>query len=176
MDVRARIARFLSRANGHVSIVSDRNGLGVAMEMRGLKRIRSAPRRRLKLRYITEITKENEAFAKALSGRVDLRHLDGVAGNFAVSDSGEFISAAVIQEPRPVTELIYSNSSSVVSQHNLLFENLWGKAVSAESRLRELDEGAPPVETRLLEGESEIVRRIASMTDLWDDVVVSMTT
>jgi signal transduction histidine kinase len=175
-EVEARISRFLARAKGHVSLVSDRNGLGVALEMRGLKRLRSAPRRRLKLRYITEITKENEAFAKTMSGLVELRHLDGVAGNFAVSDSGEFISAAVIQQSRPVTELIYSNVSSVVSQHNLLFETLWGKAVAAESRLRELDEGAPQVKTRLLEGESEIVRQIASMTDPWNEVVVCMTT
>ena len=172
----ARIARFLARADGLVSIVSDRNGLGVALEMTGSKRLRSAPKRRLKLRYITEITKENEAFAKTLSGLVELRHLDGVAGNFAVSDSGEFISAAVIQQSHPVTELIYSNASSVVSQHNLLFETLWGEAVAAESRLRELDEGAHLVKTKLLEGESEIVRQIASMTDAWDDVVVCMTT
>src|SRR4029077_14307438 len=113
-EVGAKIARFLARADGQVSSVSDRNGLGVAVEMKGLKRLRSAPKRRLKLRYITEITKENEAFAKTLSGLVDLRHLEGVAGNFAVSDSGEFISAAVIQQSNPVTELIYSNPSSVV--------------------------------------------------------------
>ncbi|HYR04837.1 MAG TPA: HAMP domain-containing sensor histidine kinase, partial [Nitrososphaerales archaeon] len=175
-EVGARIARFLSRANGHVSIVSDRNGLGVALEMRGLKRLGSAPRRKLKLRYITEITKENEAFARTLAGLVELRHLDGVSGNFAVSDSGEFISAAVIQQSRPLNELIYGNAPSVVSQHNLLFETLWVKAVGAESRLRELDEGAPPVKTRLLEGETEIVRQIASMTDPWEEVVACMTT
>jgi signal transduction histidine kinase len=175
-EVETRIARFLARTKGRVSIVSDRNGLGVALEMRALKRLRSAPRRRLNVRYITEITNDNETFAKALSGSVDLRHLEGVAGNFAVSDSGEFISAAVVQESRPVTELIYSNANSVVSQHNLLFEILWGKAVAAESRLRELDEGAPPVKTSLLEGESEIVRQIASMTDPWDEVVACMTT
>jgi signal transduction histidine kinase len=175
-DVGARIARFLARADGTVSIVSDRNGLGVALEMRGLKRLRSAPRRKPKLRYITEITKENEAFARTLAGLVELRHLDGVSGNFAVSDSGEFISAAVIQQSRPLNELIYSNAPSVVSQHNLLFETLWGKAVAAESRLRELDEGAPPAKTRLLEGENEIVRQIASMTDPWEEVVACMTT
>jgi signal transduction histidine kinase len=175
-DVEARIAQFLARAEGAVSIVSDRNGLGVAMEMRGLKRLRSAPRRKLKVRYITEVTKENEAFARTLAGLVELRHLDGVSGNFAVSDSEEFISAAVIQQSRPLSELIYSNAPSVVSQHNLLFETLWGKAVAAESRLRELDEGAPPVKTRLLEGENEIVRQIASMTDPWEEVVACMTT
>jgi two-component system sensor histidine kinase VicK len=175
-EVGARIARFLARAGGQVSIVSDRNSLGAVVEIKGLKRLRSAPKRRPKLRYITEITKENHALAKALSGLVELRHLDGVAGNFAVSDSGEFISAAVIQQSRPVTELIYSDASSVVSQHNLLFETLWAKAVAAESRLRELDEGAHPVKTKLLEGESEIVYQIASMTDPWDDVVVCMTT
>ncbi len=171
----ARLIRFLARANSRVDICTDRRGLGIAMQMKGLKRFKSEPRKGLKLRFITEITRENKAFAKMLSGLVELRHLEGVVGNFAVSDAGEFISGAVIREASPVSELIYSNARGVVSQHDLLFETLWHEGVPAESRIRELDETAPPAQTKLLKGEKEVVRQIARMLDPSGEVVVCMT-
>jgi two-component system, OmpR family, sensor histidine kinase VicK len=170
-----RISGFLARANSQVSICTDRRGLGIAVQMKGLRRFKSEPRKGLKLMFITEITRENKAFAKVLSGLVELRHLDGVVGNFAVSDAGEFISGAVIKETSPVTELIYSNARGVVSQHSLLFETLWHKAVSAESRIRELDETAPPAQTRLLKGAKEVLPQMAGMIDPSGEIVVCMT-
>jgi two-component system, OmpR family, sensor histidine kinase VicK len=170
-----RIAGFLARATSQVSICTDRRGLGIAIQMKGLKRFKSEPRKGLKLRFITEITMENKAFAKALSGLAELRHLEGVSGNFAVSDGGEFISGAVIKEASPVTELIYSNARGVVSQHKLLFETLWQKAVSAESRFKELDATSPPAQTKLLKGEKEVVRQLARMIDPSGEIVVCMT-
>ena len=74
-----------------------------------------------------------------------------------------------------MTELIYSNARGVVSQHNYLFETLWPKAIAAESRMRELDETAPPAQTRLLKGEKEVVRQMAKMIDPSDEIVVCMT-
>lgn len=171
----ARIARFLARADSGISICTDRRGLGIAMQMKGLKRFKSEPRRGLKLRFITEITKENKSFAKTLSGIVELRHLEGVVGNFAVSDAGELISGAVIQEASPVSELIFSNARGVVSQHSLLFETLWQKAVPAESRIKELDETVTPSQTKLLKGEKEVARQIARMIDPSEEIVVCMT-
>jgi len=171
----AKIAAFLARANSRVSICTDRRGLGIAMQMKGSKRFKTERGKGLKLRFITEVTRENKAFAKTLEGVVELRHLDGVVGNFAISDSGEFISSAVIQEGSPVTELIYSNARGVVSQHELLFETLWQKAVSAETRIRELDQATPPTQTRLLKGEKEVVRQIARMIDPSEEIVVCMT-
>ncbi len=40
--------------------------------MKGLKRFKSEPRRGLRLRFITEITRENKTVAKMLSGFVEL--------------------------------------------------------------------------------------------------------
>ncbi|MGC2685951.1 MAG: hypothetical protein WA323_29210 [Candidatus Nitrosopolaris sp.] len=37
------------------------------------------------LRFITEITKENISYTKEFMESVELRHLDGVKGNFGVS-------------------------------------------------------------------------------------------
>ena len=43
------------------------------------------------LRFITEITKDNISYCKQIMENVELRHLDGVKGNFGVSDT-EYIA------------------------------------------------------------------------------------
>lgn len=47
----------------------------------------------IRLRFITEITNENISYTKDFMEIVELRHLDGVKGNFGVSDS-EYISTS----------------------------------------------------------------------------------
>jgi two-component system, OmpR family, sensor histidine kinase VicK len=47
-----------------------------------------AKRRRVKIRYLTEINKDNISYCKELMTIVDeLRHLDGIKGNFMISES-----------------------------------------------------------------------------------------
>jgi two-component system, OmpR family, sensor histidine kinase VicK len=97
-------------------------------------------KRGLKIRSITEITKENLEYCKQLEGYVQLRHLDGLRGNFAVSET-EYVATAIINEKEPVTETIYSNAKAILEQHRYFFETLWNKAVPAEQRIRELEQG-----------------------------------
>jgi hypothetical protein len=52
-------------------------------------------KRGLKIRSITEITKENLEYCKQLGGYVQLRHLDGLRGNFAVSET-EYVATATV--------------------------------------------------------------------------------
>ena len=97
-------------------------------------------KRGLKIRSITEITKENLEYCKQLGGYVQLRHLDGLRGNFAVSET-EYVATAIINEQEPVTETIYSNAKAILEQHRYFFETLWNKAIPAEQRIRELEQG-----------------------------------
>jgi signal transduction histidine kinase len=97
-------------------------------------------KRGLKIRSITEITKENLEYCKQLGGYVQLRHLDGLRGNFAVSET-EYVATAIINEKEPVTETIYSNAKAILEQHRYFFETLWNKAIPAEQRIRELEQG-----------------------------------
>jgi hypothetical protein len=55
------------------------------------KAILEAKARDIRLRFITEITKENISCTKEFIEIAELRHLDGVKGNFGVSDS-EYIA------------------------------------------------------------------------------------
>ena len=100
-------------------------------------------KRGVKIRSITEITKENLEYCKQLENYVQLRHLGGVRGNFAVSET-EYVATAIINEKEPVTETIYSNAKVILEQHRYFFETLWNKAIPAEQRIRELEQGIEP--------------------------------
>lgn len=100
-------------------------------------------KRGVKIRSITEITKENLEHCKQLENYVQLRHLGGVRGNFAVSET-EYVATAIVDEKEPVTETIYSNAKVVLEQHRYFFETLWNKAIPAEQRIRELEQGIEP--------------------------------
>src|SRR3712207_9488539 len=97
-----------------------------------------------KIRAFTEITKENIEYCKELMKMVDeLRHLDGVKGGVAVSES-EYMATTILEEAKPLTEVIYSNVREVVAQAQYIFDTLWRSSVSAEQRIREIEEGILP--------------------------------
>jgi two-component system, OmpR family, sensor histidine kinase VicK len=122
-------------------------------------------RRGGKIRAFTEITKDNLRNCKELMKLVDeLRHLDGVRGGIAVSES-EYMATTVLQEAKPLTQVIYSNVKEVVEQGQYIFDTLWNATIPAEQKIREIEEGIVKNETKIIENNpDEIVRQIAEMT------------
>ena len=107
------------------------------------KAIVDAKGRGVRLRYVTEITNDNLSYCKQLSEIVELRHLDNIKGNFAITEN-EYVATAVLQQAKPVSQAIYSNAKSVLEQHQYLFETLWDKATPAEKKIREIEEDIEP--------------------------------
>jgi signal transduction histidine kinase len=100
-------------------------------------------KRDIKFKLITEITKDNISHCKELSkiiNLVGLRHLDGVKGNFALTES-EYLAAPTLHESYQLQNVIYSNAKEVIEQNEGLFETLWDKATPAEQKIREIEEG-----------------------------------
>ncbi len=122
-------------------------------------------RRGGKIRAFTEITKDNLRYCKELMELVDeLRHLDGVRGGMAVSES-EYMATTVLQEAKPLTQVIYSNVKEVVEQGKYIFDTLWNAAIPAEQKIREIEEGKIIYGTKLIENNpEEIVNQIEQMT------------
>jgi two-component system, OmpR family, sensor histidine kinase VicK len=114
-----------------------------------------------KIRAFTEITKENIRYCKELIKIVDeLRHLDGVKGGLAVSES-EYMATTVLEESKPLTMVIYSNVREVVEQGQYLFDTLWRSAIPAEKRIKEIEEGVViRYETRIIENPDEVIKEI----------------
>jgi len=110
-----------------------------------------AKRRGVNFRYITEITKDNLSYCKELSEFAEVRHLNGVKGNFEISKirikgewKGEYIATATLQEAEPVTQLIYSKVKEIVEQEQFVFDTLWDKAIPFLVRIKEIEEGIKP--------------------------------
>jgi two-component system sensor histidine kinase VicK len=118
-----------------------------------------------KIRAFTEITKDNVNYCKELIKIVDeLRHLDGVKGGIAINES-EYMATTVLQEAKPLTQVIYSNVREVVEQGQYIFDTLWNVAVPAEKKIREIEEGKISYETRIIENNpDEIVKQLSRIT------------
>ena len=102
-------------------------------------------KRGTKTRLITEITEENIAYCKELMKIVyELRHLQGIKVNFGVSEFDYVATDIQQQEGRPISQLIHSNARVMIEQHRYVFQTLWNKAIPAEQRISEIEEGIKP--------------------------------
>lgn len=139
--------------------------------------------RGIKSRFITEITKDNFHHCKEVIMKIgEVRHLDGVKGNFGVSDT-EYITTSTMREsqietiatptPTPATtatttalpsHAVYSNVKEDIQQHQYLFDTLWSKGTPAEQKIREIEEETVHYETKILDNPEEIVNEIGRLT------------
>ncbi|HZI71599.1 MAG TPA: hypothetical protein VFD60_10625, partial [Nitrososphaeraceae archaeon] len=74
----------------------------------------------------------------AATTTIDLRHLDENEANFAANEI-ECLSFVTMQ--KELLQATYTNNSEVVQQQQSLFEILWNKAIPAENKIREIEEG-----------------------------------
>ena len=99
----------------------------------------------VKIRFITEITNENVQYVKEILDIVsEVRHLDGIKGNLAIGDSRIYAATATMNARHPVEQLVISNVRALVEQQQYFFEMLWHKAMPAELKIREIENGVEP--------------------------------
>ena len=119
-----------------------------------------AKKRGIKIRYLTEITNDNIPYCKKLIESVDeLRHLDGIKGNFMVSDQEYLAPVVLFEKEKIASQIVYSNVKQLVDQHQYTFDTLWSKAISARQRIREIEESIISYETKVLEEHEEKIKK-----------------
>ena len=156
-DTTRAVVLFFTNANW-VNACADSLSPSVAMGVEPIKECyENLKSRQVRVRWITEITKDNLSYCKALMQYAELRHLDGIKGNFGVSDTA-YIATAHVSKAEPVPELIYSTVRNVVEQNKNIFDTLWSKAVLAEDRIREIEEGVTRAEIRAVKDTKEILQ------------------
>ena len=98
-----------------------------------------ARRRHITIRYITEITKDNLHYCKEMISLVDeLRHLNGIKGNFYVSEQ-EYVAPSTLHEKGKSSEMmIYSNVKEIVEHQQYIFDSFWNTTTSAERKIKEI--------------------------------------
>jgi two-component system, OmpR family, sensor histidine kinase VicK len=168
---------FMSNVKQRMDIFFDHSAPSIVVDVEEYRNGYIDIRRRgAKIRAFTEITKDNVQYCKELMKLVDeLRHLDGVRGGVAVSES-EYMATTVLQEAKPLTQVIYSNVKEVVEQGQYIFDTLWNASVSAEHKIREIEQGIIPYETRIIENNpDEIVKQIRLLTENSNKLSICLT-
>ncbi len=114
----------------------------------------------VKLRYLTEITHDNIAACKELMTIVDeLRHLDEIRGNFMISETEYLAPVILFEKGKIASQIICSNVKEILDQHQYMFDTLWSKSISAQQRIRQIEEGIISYETKVIEEEEKKTKR-----------------
>ena len=78
----------------------------------------------------------------------EIRHLEGMKGNFEVADEKEYVAVATLHKAQPIPQLIFSNVPEIVDQQQFVFDSFWDKGIPSEERIREIEKGiVSPVTT-----------------------------
>jgi two-component system, OmpR family, sensor histidine kinase VicK len=154
--------QFFSNSNKKIDTCMNYTRPSLTIALEPIKKaFLDAKSRGVKLRYITEITPDNLSFCKDLKTIVDeLRHLDGIKGNFMISELEYLVPIVPFEKRKVASQIIYSNVKEIVDQHQYMFDTLWTKAMLADQRIKEIEEGIEPIRTRLIENEEEIIKEI----------------
>ena len=95
-----------------------------------------------RLRWITDITKENLSDCKKLMRIAEVRHLDEITGAFGIHDGIKYRASANVKELGQLPEeLILSNVKVLVQQQQQVFNILWDKAIPSKQRIKEIEQG-----------------------------------
>src|SRR5207237_64015 len=144
-DVLDAEVRFFSNTEGRIDTCMNYTRPPLAIGIGQIKKaFLDAKSRGVRLRYLTEITNENISYCKELIKIVDeLRHLDGIKGGIALNEI-EYMATTVLQEAKPLTQVIYSDVKEVVEQGQYIFDIFWYRAIPAEQKIREIEDGIEP--------------------------------
>jgi signal transduction histidine kinase len=135
--------RFLSETNSKIDACIDQTRPSLVIDIAVLKEaFLDAKKRGVYLRYITEITKDNLSYCKELMTMIgELRHLDGIKGNMYLSETAYLAPATFHERGKPAAQIIYSNVKEIVEHQTYVFDTLWIRAIPAEERFEQIEEG-----------------------------------
>jgi len=158
------LLQAFSNAKSTWNICTNSTGPSVSMGVEPIKRgTVDLKERGVRIRYATEITKENISYCKELMKIAEVRHLDGSKGAIAVSEK-EYVATAVLQEAKAIPHLIHSNVKEIVEHQQYMFDTLWGKSIPAEQKIREIEEGIKP-------DIIEVIQNSSKAKDLYMNIV-----
>jgi two-component system, OmpR family, sensor histidine kinase VicK len=153
------LLQAMSNVQKEALVCADSNSPAFSMGVASVKDgYRDFKRRGVKIRFITEITSENLQYVKELMNYAEVRHMEAVKGNMAVSET-EYVAMAKLEGAKPISQTIYSNAKPILEQQRYFFENLWAKAVHAGQRIREIEEGEGPHITKIIDSPEQIISR-----------------
>ena len=119
----------------------------------------------VKIRFITEITKDNIKHCRQLMKIGEIRHLDDIKGNFGVGDKRVYQGSATNIQSDVPPQMIISTVKSFVDQQQYFFDMLWYKAIPAEQKIKQIEEGIEPSKTEIIQDTKESISRANNMIE-----------
>jgi signal transduction histidine kinase len=135
-----RFVQFMQNAQRRIDVCVDNTRPLLAIEFKQIRdSFIDAKKRGVTIRYITEITKANLRYCKELMSIVDeLRHLDGIKGNFYVNEHGYVAPSTFHKEGKFSEWMICSNVKEIVEHQQYVFDSFWNTSSSAERKTTEI--------------------------------------
>lgn len=149
------ITDVITNAEKNLNICGDSALPDFTLTGRIRKACQQAKLKGIKIRYVTEITKDNLSSCKELMKFAEVRHLDKIVGNFVISEKEYFGQSS---GNNFLSNQIYNNDHGMVAQQNYMFENLWNNALIQHDKISSLEVGVDPEEVKVLSDPSEIRR------------------
>jgi two-component system, OmpR family, sensor histidine kinase VicK len=144
------LTQFVSKSKT-INSCGDSRAPSFVIEIEEYRKLLTALKKRnIKIRFITDINKDNLAYCKELLNfYTEIRHLEGMKANFSISETEYMASSTLIQGKEvqqqssgPIQQVIYSNVKDIVEQQKYVFESFWNRSILAEQRINEIEEGA----------------------------------
>ena len=129
-------------------------------------------RKYIRQRYIFEITKENIEYCKDLMKIAQTRHMNEIEANILLNEK-EYLGSITLKEPHQ--QAVYTNVREIVEQQQNIFETLWNKSITAEKRIKEIEEGTVHYETRIIDDAQEIVKEFGRLTASSSEFCICLT-
>jgi two-component system, OmpR family, sensor histidine kinase VicK len=169
-----KLLQFISKSK-MINSCGDSRAPSFAFEIKEYQRLLTELKKRnIKIRYITDINKDNLSYCKELLNfYTEIRHLDGMKANFSINETEYMASSTLIQEkeveqqpPGLIQQVIYSNVKDIVEQQKYVFESFWNRSILAEQRIKELEE-------RTVLGQTEVIQIPIKAKELFIKLVQS---
>src|SRR5215831_13353336 len=131
------VIEFASTTRAKIDACVDYTRPSLAVDIDLLRKyFLKARKRGVKLRYVTEITKHNIVHSKKLMKMVDeLRHLDGIKGNFYLSENEYLAPATKHARGKPASEMIRSSTREILTHQQYVFNSFWNAAIPAQQKI-----------------------------------------
>jgi signal transduction histidine kinase len=153
---------MISKASKDLSILGDSTSMDFILSERIRKALQHAKIKGTRIRYITEISKDNLNSCIEIMKFADIRHMNGIIGNFILSDKEYFGQPA---GSKFLSNPVYTNEKGMVIMQNFIFENLWNNAVTQQDKISSLEVGVEPEEVKVLSDPIEIRKTYLSLIE-----------
>src|SRR6476620_2827435 len=147
------IVNTISGAKKSLSILGDSKSVIFILSEQIRNAIQDAKNRQLRIRYITEITKENLNSCKEIMKLTEVRHLDKIFGNYILTDKEYF---GLPEAGNFLSSRNQNDNYQSVTMQNYIFDNLWNNATTQHDKTTSLEVGLEDEEVKIISDASEV--------------------